>query len=133
LETIHPSAIETSFVCPDTPVTVLLATKQFHKHQILPTLRLFAIIHPSPTEIEPLARLLLEIMDELLTVIFPTVHLLILIGTLLFTLTRSAFSIMHPEPVNSFQPLLTGVKVICPPLREILSVSVPFAIRVPFT
>jgi hypothetical protein len=45
----------------------------------------------------------------------------------------TAFSIMQPDCLCSFQPLLTVVKVICPPLKVILSVGFPLAVRVPFT
>ena len=43
------------------------------------------------------------------------------------------FSIMQPESVCSFQPLLEAVNVICPPLKVILSDGPPTAFRVPFT
>ena len=82
-----------------------------------------------------LVTMLFEIIDEV-TEISPLMILLSIFNGLLLEIevwSIIAFSIRQPELVCSLQPLLEVVKVICPPLKVILSVGLPLALRVPFT
>ncbi len=128
--------IEPSTMLPETvddSAEAVKAPRETDPSTILPLTLLFEIADEWLL-ILPLT-MLFDIIDEV-TEISAFMMLLSIFNGLLLEIevwVITAFSIMQPESVCSFQPLLEVVKVICPPLKFILSVGLPFALKVPFT
>ena len=131
-----PEAIVPSTVLPETvddSAGAVIAPRETDP-SIMSPLTLLFVITDEPLLMLPVT-MLLDIIDEVTSMLLLMIQLSIFMGLLLEidVWLMTAFSIMQPDCRCSFQPLLTSVKVSCPPLKVILSVGFPLAVRVPFT